>query len=105
MLLRRFYISLFIAAVFVTFLLSPLVAPKVVHGLTLFNNPITVTSRTYSEHFPDYIDLNASVNDTAGTINRVSIVLTFSADGAPETHAVPLSKPGHAIFVSWSEYT
>jgi hypothetical protein len=105
MLLRRFYTSLFIALVFFTFLLSPLVSSRVVHGLSLSNNPITITSQTYSEHFPDYIDLNASANDAAGTINKASIVLTFSADGAPETHSVPLSKPGHAIFVSWREHT
>ncbi len=105
MLLRRFYISLFIALVFVTFLLLPLVSPKVVHGLAFSNNPISVTSRTYSEHFPDYIDLKASANDTAGTINQANIVLTFSADRASESHLVSLSKTGNAFVVSWREDT
>src|SRR6266699_5463924 len=105
MLLRRFYISLFIALVIVTCLLSHLISPGVVHGLTISTNPISVTSRTYSEHFPDYIDLKASVTDTAGTINQASIVLTFSADGESETHSVPLSKTGNAFVVSWREDT
>ncbi len=106
MLLRRFYISLFIALVIVTCLLSHLISPGVVHGLTISTNPISVTSRTYSEHFPDYIDLKASVTDTAGSINQANIVLTFSAGGESETHSVPLSKTGNAFFVvSWREDT
>src|SRR5271169_1939686 len=105
MLLRNFHISLFIALVFVTFLLSHLVSPGVVHGLALSNNPISVTSRTYSEHFPDYIDLTASATDSAGTITQASILLTFSADGASETHSVPLRKTGNAFVVSWREDT
>src|SRR6266700_6791470 len=106
MLLRRFYISLFIALVTVTCLLSLLISPGVIHGLTISTNPISVTSRTYSEHFPDYIDLKASVTDTAGSINQASIVLTFSAGGESETHSVPLSKTGNAFFVvSWREDT
>ena len=105
MLLRRFYISLFIALVFVTCLLSALVSPGAVHGLAFSNNPISVTSRTYSEQFPYYIDLKASAKDTAGTISQANIVLTFSADGGPETHLVPLSKTGNAFVVSWREDT
>ncbi|HEY6285176.1 MAG TPA: peptidase MA family metallohydrolase [Ktedonobacteraceae bacterium] len=105
MLLRRFYISLFIALVIVTCLLSHLISPGVVHGLTFSTNPISVTSRTYSEDFPYYIDLKASVTDTAGTINQASIVLTFSAGGESETHSVPLSKTGNALVVSWREDT
>ena len=105
MLLRRFYISLFIALVIVTCLLSHLISPGVVHGLTFSTNPISVTSRTYSEHFPDYIDLKASVTDTAGSINQANIVLTFSAGGESETHSVPLSKTGNAFVVSWREDT
>jgi hypothetical protein len=105
MLLRRFYISLLLVLICFTFFLSPSIAQGVVHGLALSNNPITVTSRSYSEHFPDYIDLSASAHDAAGTINRASIVLSFSAGGAPETHTVPLNKPGNAISISWREDT
>ena len=105
MLSRRFNISLFIVLVFVTFLLSHFTSPGVVHGLTFSANPITVTSRKYSEHFPDYIDLEASAQDTAGTINQANIVLTFIPDGASETHPVPLSKKGNVFVGSWHEDT
>src|SRR5438045_9521955 len=97
MLSRRFHISLFIALVFVTFLLSHFTSPGVVHGLTFSANPITVTSRKYSEHFPDYIDLTASANDTSVTINNDSIVLTFSADGESEKQSVPTRQKGNNI--------
>ncbi len=105
MLSRRFHIPLFIALVLVTFLLSLLAFPGVVHALTFYTNPITVTSRTYSEHFPDYIDLEASAQDTAGTINQANLVLTFNPDGTSETHLVPLSQKGNVYVVSWHEDT
>lgn len=105
MLLRRVYISLFIVLISSTFLLSPLVAPRVVHAISLSNNPITVTTRTFSEQFPDYINFNANAYDATGIINRASIVLTFSSDGTSETHAVPLSKPGNVVSVTWHEDT
>jgi hypothetical protein len=105
MLLRRCSISLFFALALFTFVPSLIIAPRVVHGLDSAHNPITVTSRSFSEHFPDYIELKASARDVAGTLNKASIVLTFSANGAPETHTVPLSKSGHVISVSWQEDT
>lgn len=105
MLLRRFHISLFIALVFVTFLLSPFVSPGIVHGLTFSTNPITVTSRTYSEHFPDYIDLAAKVQDSTGTIKQATLVLTFTPDGTSENHSVPLNKQGNMYVASWREDT
>src|SRR6266853_1817926 len=105
MLLRRFSISLFIALILFTYFLSPIVAPRAVHGLVLSNNPITVTSRTFSENFPDYFDLSASVHDVTSTIKNATIVLSFSADGAQEVHTVPINKPGNVISVSWREDT
>jgi len=105
MLSRRFYRTLFIALVFITFLLSHLVAPEIVHGLTFSSNPITVTSRSYSEHFPSYIDFKASASDSASTINQATIVLTSNLDGASEIHPVPLSQKGNVFVVSWHEDT
>ncbi len=102
--LRRFYISLFIALGLFTFFLSPIAAPGHAHGLAN-TNPITVTSRTYTVHFPTSIDLKASAHDPVGTINRASIVIDFSAVGGQEEHPIPLSKPGNTITVSWSEDT
>ncbi len=105
MLWRRFYTSLFITLIFVVFLLAHLASPGIVHGLTVSTNPITVTSRTYSEHFPDYIDLSASVQDSAGTINQANLVLTFNPDGISENHSVSINKQGNVYIASWREDT
>jgi peptidase MA superfamily protein len=102
--LRRFYISLFIAFGLFTFFLSPIAAPGHAHGLA-YSNPITVTSRTNTVHFPTYIDLQASANDPVSTINRASIVIDFSAVGGQEIHPIAISKPGNTISVSWREDT
>ena len=105
MLLRRFYIPVFVAIGLFTFFLSPIAAPGHAHGLAHIN-PITVTSRTYTVNFPTSIDLQASVNDPVGTINRASIVIDFSAGGGgPESHPIPLSQPGKNIAVTWHEDT
>src|SRR5579859_7477687 len=71
--LRRFYISICIALSLFTFFLSPIAAPGHAHGLAN-TNPITVTSRTYTVHFPGSIDLQASANDPVSTITKASIV-------------------------------
>src|SRR5260370_6080524 len=100
MLLRRFHISFLTALVVFTFFLSPIVAPRVVHGLVLSDNPITVTSRSFFEHFPYYIDLSANAHDAAGTHNRSRRFLTFMSCGSQETHTVPVSKTGNSILFS-----
>jgi hypothetical protein len=105
MLSRRFYLSLFIALAFITFLLAHLVSPGIVYGLTFSTGPITVISHSYSEHFPDSIDLKASVQDSAGTITQATVVLTFNPDGASETHLVPPIRKGNVFSVSWHEDT
>jgi hypothetical protein len=104
MLLRRLYISLFIALCIITILLSPLASLGKAQGLSS-PNPITVTSRKYAVHFPDYIDLEASANDAVSTITNASIVIDFSIGEGPETHTIPLNRPGNAISVSWREDT
>ena len=105
MLSRRFHTSLFIALVFGILLLSYIASPGVVHGLAISTNPITVISRLYHEHFPDYIDLTANVQDSAGTINQATLVLTFNPDGASENHSVSLNKQGNVFVASWREDT
>ena len=104
MLLRRFYISLFIALGLFTFFLSPIATSGHASGLA-YTNPITVTARTYTVHFPAYIDLKVSASDPVSTITRASIVIDFSVSGAQEEHPISLNKPGNSISVSWREDT
>ena len=105
MLSRRFHTSLFIALVFGILLLSHFASPGIVHGLTISTNPISVISRTYSENFPGYIDLSANAQDSAGTINQATLVLTFNPDGASENHSVSLNKQGNVYIATWREDT
>src|SRR5215471_11840101 len=97
--LRRFYISLCIALCLSIFFLSPIAAPKHAHGL-VYTNPITVTSRANAVHFPDYIDFKATASDAVSTITKANIIIDFSVGEGPESHAVPLSRPGNTISVS-----
>ncbi len=101
--LRRHYRSLLLALCLCTLLLSPAAfAPRhAAHAQTL-SGPITVTSRTYSVNFPDYIDLSVSASDPIGMIVRASLDIDLSAQ---ELHNVPIGKAGHTISTTWREST
>lgn len=104
MLLRRFYISFFIALCLSTFFLSPVAAPRHANALA-YASPITITSRADTVNFPDSIDFKASASDPVSTITKANIIIDFSVGGGPESHAVSVSKPGNAISISWHEDT
>src|SRR5574340_1063451 len=101
MLSRRFRIFLFIALAFIAILMAHLFYPGTAYGLTRASNPITVASRTYTEHFPDSIDLQARVQDSASAINQANIVLTFNPNGETETHTATINQQGNIFIVCW----
>jgi Peptidase MA superfamily len=103
--LRRFYLSLVVTLSLCAMLLLPLYASTHAHALSAFSSPITVTSRTYAVHFPNFIDFNVSANDPISTIDRASIVINLSEKTTQELHTVPISKAAHTISVSWREDT
>jgi hypothetical protein len=105
MLSRRLHISLFIALAFIAVLMAFPFYSVMAHGLTHASNQIIVTSRTYTEKFPDYIDLQANVQDTVGTLNRADIVINYSPDGESETHAGTINRHGNTYIVSWHQNT
>ncbi len=103
MLLRRHYRSLLLALCLCTLLLSPAAfAPRHAQASS---SPITVSSRTYSVHFPDYIDLGVSASDPTGMIVRASLVIFLSENSPQELHGVPIGKVGHTISTTWHENT
>ncbi len=103
--LRRFYLSLLVTLSLCTMLFLPVYASRHAHALSASSSPITVTSRTYIVHFPNFIDFNVSANDPISTIDRASIVINLSEKTTQELHIVPISKAVHRISVSWREDT
>src|SRR5258708_29223400 len=101
--LRRHYRSLLLALCLCTLLLSPAAfAPRHAQASS---SPITVSSRTYSVHFPDYIDVSVSASDPIGMIVRASLDIVLSDNSPQELHNVPIGKVGHTISPTWRENT
>ncbi len=103
--LRRFSISLPVVLCLCTFFLLPMAAPRHAHAQTLSSGPITITSRTYSVQFPNFINFNVSANDPTSTIDEATIIIDMSEGGPQELHAVPVSRAAHTISLSWREDT
>ncbi len=101
--LRRHYRSLLLAICLCTLLLSPAAfAPRHARASS---SPITVSSRTYIVHFPDYIDLSVSASDPSGMIVRASLDIVLSDNSPQELHNVPIGTVGHTISTTWRENT
>jgi len=100
---RRHYRALLLALCLCTLLLSPAAfAPRHAQASS---SPITVSSRTYSVHFPDYIDLSVSASDPIGMIVKASLDIILSDNSPQEPHDVPIGKVGHTISTTWRENT
>src|SRR5258708_35828795 len=102
--LLLFFRSLVLALCLCTFFLSPAVTSRHAHAQSL-SSPITVTSRTYSVHFPDYIDLSVSATDPVSTIDEANLVIFLSENSPQVLHSAPISRGGHTISTSWRENT
>src|SRR5258708_6568791 len=101
--LRRHYHLLLLALCLCTLLLSPAAfAPRHAQASS---SPITVSSRTYSVNFPDYIDLSVSASDPIGMIVKASLDIVLSDNSPQELHNVPIGKVGHTISTTWRENT
>lgn len=68
------------------------------------SNPFTVTSRSQTVHFPDYIDLNLMVRDSASPITQATIVVSYIVnatygDEQTVTHSVltPTNRAGQVV--------
>lgn len=68
------------------------------------SNPITVTARTYSLHFPTSIDFQATARDNSSSINQATIYITFGAAGYLEHYNIPIT-PAKSVALSWRENT
>lgn len=103
MYIRRASLLLVMLPALCLFWLSPLVAPRQAHAISRADS-ITVTARTASEHFPDYIDFYATANDSASTIYQASLNLSIGPEGRPESQTVTL-RPQQSVQLHWRETT
>lgn len=78
------------------------------HARSSSDDPIVVTSETYTIHFPNYIDFTMTASDLQSTLNQATIAITFNdATNSQNTKLrnVKISSPAKVITLHWRENT
>jgi hypothetical protein len=92
---------MFILCLLATFLV-PLTSPQ--HALAS-TNPITITSQSTADSFPDSLTFNATASDPSSNIVSASIMVNLGSYSGPENHDLTISSPGHTLSLQWKENT
>jgi hypothetical protein len=103
MLLRRFFLVLLIMSCLLTLFFAPYATSR--HVLALSNNAndaITITSQSYSVHFPDSITFNVSASDANSTFVDASITVNIHTAGA-ESHPRPISGSHRTLQLTYKQ--
>jgi Peptidase MA superfamily len=104
--LRRFFLVLLMTSCLLTLFFAPLATPR--HALalsTIANDAITITSQSYSVHFPDSFTLNVSVSDANSTFVSASIVVNIHSSAGVESHAIAIANSLRALRLTWKQDT
>ena len=101
---RRFSWPLaFILCLLATFIL-PITSPHRALALSSVN-PITITSQSTADSFPDSLTFNVTASDPSSNIVSAYIMVDLSSYSGPETHGFPINTPRHTLSLQWKEST
>ncbi len=104
--LRRFILVLFMMSCLLTLFFAPLATPRHAQALSnTANDAITITSQSYSVHFPDSITFKASVSDANSTFVAASIVVNIHSSAGVESHPLPIAASLRALRLTWKQDT
>src|SRR5438128_1743136 len=72
-----------------------------------YDDPITITSRTDTVHFPAYIDFTMRANDSISPITQATIYIAYKEmpNATPVEHNVTISRPARFVSLHWHEDT
>src|ERR1700686_3886184 len=104
--LRRFFLVLLMTSCLLTLFFAPLATPR--HALALSNianDAITITSQSYSVHFPDSITFNVSASDANSTFVSASIVVNVHSSAGVESHPIQIANSLRALRLNWKQDT
>ena len=104
--LRRFFLVLLMLSCLLTLFFAPLATSRHAQALSnTANEAITITSQSYSVHFPDSITFNASVRDANSTFVAASIVVNIHSSAGVESHPLPIAASLRALRLTWKQDT
>ena len=102
--LRRFFLVLLMMSCLLILFFAPLANPR--HAQALSNNAndaITITSQSYSVHFPDSITFNVSASDANSTFVAASIVVDIHTNAGVESHPLSIANSLRALRLTYKQ--
>jgi Peptidase MA superfamily len=104
--LRRFFLVLPMISCLFTLFFAPLATLRHAGALsTNANDAITITSQSYSVHFPDSITFNVSSNDANSTFVLAFIVVDTHSNAGAQSHPLPIANSLRALRLTWKQDT
>src|ERR1700726_1269177 len=104
--LRRFFLVLLMMSCLLTLFFAPLATPRHARALsTNANDAITITSQSYSVHFPDSITFNVSASDANSTFVTASIIVNIHNSAGMVSHPLTIANSLRALRLKWKQDT
>jgi hypothetical protein len=104
MFLRRFFLISLMMSCLLALYFAPLATSRQALAFsTIPNGAITITSQSYSVHFPDSITFNVSASDTNSTFVSASIVVNIHSNAGVESHPIPIATSLRALRLTWKQ--
>src|ERR1700730_17269258 len=104
--LRRFFLISLMMSCLLTLFFAPLATPRHARALSHnANDAITITSQSYSVHFPDSITFNVSSSDANSTFVSASILVDTHSNAGAQSHPLPISNSLRALRLTWKQDT
>src|ERR1700730_12731270 len=104
--LRRFFLISLMMSCLLTLFFAPLATPRHARALSHnANDAITITSQTYSVHFPDSITFNVSASDANSTFVSASIVVNIHSSAGVESHPLSIANSLRALRLTYKQDT
>ncbi len=104
--LRRFFLISLMTSCLLTLYFAPLATSR--HALafsTIPNDAITITSQSYSVHFPDSITFNVSASDANSTFVSASIIVNIHSSAGVESHPLSVANSLRTLRLTWKQDT
>ena len=103
---RRFFLISLLMSALLTLFFATLATPRYARAFShAASDAITITSQTYSVHFPDSITFNVSASDANSTFVAASIVVNIHSNASIESHILPIANSLRALQLTWKQDT
>jgi Peptidase MA superfamily len=103
---RRFFLLLLLVSCSLTLFFAPLATPRHAQAFsTHASDAITITSQSYTVHFPNSIIFTVSASDANSTFVDASLTVTMNTGVGMVTHPLSISGSPRTLRLTWTQDT